>query len=205
MARSARLLAVAASLAAAAPMTTLAFAPDAPLASNRRRRRAPTALSYRAGAETAAQEMKSAAKTETSRVAGAPHLDDTTHASLLNNPRHLPVLVDCYLSQCGPCKLTERSLDALLPRYSDRLLFCKWDADQREHSQRFVELLREHDATFRKLPTLVLVAGGGGGGGAAERDGDGGAAGAVFGGALAAQLGGRVRGRGELARGQVLV
>ena len=161
MARSARLLAVAASLAAAAPMTTRAFAPDAPLVSNRRRRRAPTTLSYRAGAEAPVdQEMASAAKTETSRVAGAPHLDDASHASLLNNPSNLPVLVDCYVSRCGPCKLIERSIDALLPAYSDRLLFCKWDADKREHSQRFVELLREHDMTFRKLPTLILVAGG---------------------------------------------
>ncbi|KAL9184939.1 hypothetical protein ACHAXT_002716 [Thalassiosira profunda] len=162
MPRSARLLAVAASLAAAAaPMTTRAFAPDAPLAfvSNRRRRRAPIALSYRAGAETAGQEMTSAA-IETTRVAVAPHLDDTTYASLLTNPSNLPVLVDCYVSRCGPCKLIERSLDTLLPAYSDRLLFCKWDADKREHSQRFVELLREHDMTFRKLPTLVLIVGG---------------------------------------------
>ena len=34
---------------------------------------------------------------------------------------------------------------------------AKWDADApREKSQEFVQLLRRHGATFRKLPTLIL-------------------------------------------------
>ena len=89
-------------------------------------------------------------------IADAAHIDDSTHHSILNNPLGQPVLVDCYTNNCGPCKLLERSLKAVLPKYADNLLFCKWDTDEKESSQQFMDLIREHDMTFRKLPTLIL-------------------------------------------------
>lgn len=83
-------------------------------------------------------------------------IDDSNYEAILQNPLGRPVLVDCFVPNCGPCKLIERSLQAVLPGYSDELSFCKWNADETEHSQQFMNLLREHEMTFRKLPTLIM-------------------------------------------------
>lgn len=101
-------------------------------------------LFYQAGAE------------EAYTAEDAAHIDDFTHQSILHNRDGQPVLVDCYTNKCGPCKLIERSFQSVLPKYSDNLLFCKWDADEKENSQQFMDMLREHNMTFRKLPTLII-------------------------------------------------
>lgn len=102
----------------------------------------------------------------------APRINDSSYEQILNNPLSLPVLIDCYTDKCGPCKLIERSLKQTLPKYitpdtpststnttstHPRLSFAKWDTDSaKDTSQQFMTLLREHDMTFRKLPTLIL-------------------------------------------------
>lgn len=47
-------------------------------------------------------------------------------------------------------------MQSVLPKYAERVLFCKWDTEDKESSQQFMDLIREHDMTFRKLPTLLL-------------------------------------------------
>mmetsp|Transcript_205 Transcript_205/g.347 ORF Transcript_205/g.347 Transcript_205/m.347 type:complete len:211 (+) Transcript_205:306-938(+) len=82
------------------------------------------------------------------------HINDSNYQTILQNPR--PVLVDFYVGNCGPCRLIEKSLRSVLPDYSDDLAFCKWNVDEKENSRRFLHLLRMHEMTFRKLPTLIL-------------------------------------------------
>lgn len=95
-------------------------------------------------------------------VSNVLHIDDSNHEAILNNTLSLPVLVDCYTDKCGPCKLIERSLQQALPKFissdgnSQRLQFVKWDAETKDASTEFISMLREHDMTFRKLPTLIL-------------------------------------------------
>ena len=119
--------------------------------------RRPTALFYQEGTP-AEQEI-------VFDISKSLHIDDSNHVSILNNTRSLPVLVDCYTDKCGPCKLIERSLQQALPEFisppgeinsSPRLQFVKWDADSADDSKQFMSIIREHDMTFRKLPTLLL-------------------------------------------------
>lgn len=91
-------------------------------------------------------------------VSKAPHIDDSSYELILNNPHSLPVLIDCYKETCGPCKLIERSLKEALPKYmtNNILSFAKWDTETTDTSERFMSILREHNMTFRKLPTILL-------------------------------------------------
>jgi len=82
------------------------------------------------------------------------HINDSNYQTILQNSR--PVLVDFYIGNCGPCRLIEKSLQSVLPYYSDDLTFCKWNVDEKENSRQFLHLLRKHEMTFRKLPTLIL-------------------------------------------------
>ena len=34
--------------------------------------------------------------------------------------------------------------------------FCKWNVDTKDESEEFMNILREHEMTFNKLPTLLL-------------------------------------------------
>mmetsp|Transcript_21533 Transcript_21533/g.30791 ORF Transcript_21533/g.30791 Transcript_21533/m.30791 type:complete len:216 (-) Transcript_21533:402-1049(-) len=119
--------------------------------------RRPTTLFYQEGPSTDQQRVA----VDTSK---ATHINDFNHETILNNTLSLPVLIDCYTDKCGPCKLIERSLQQVLPKFISphedesrpRLQFVKWDVESREHSKRFMSILREHDMTFRKLPTLLL-------------------------------------------------
>ena len=88
----------------------------------------------------------------------ALQIDDSNYELILNNPHSLPVLIDCYKETCGPCKLIERSLKEALPKYitNNSLSFAKWDTETTDTSQRFMSILREHNMTFRKLPTILL-------------------------------------------------
>ena len=97
---------------------------------------------------------------------GIQHITDANHESILFNPQNLPVLIDCYTSNCGPCKLIEKSLTKILPKYTtntnpeegyaERLIFCKWNVESKDTSESFMNIMREYDYTFRKLPTLLL-------------------------------------------------
>mmetsp|Transcript_35313 Transcript_35313/g.72141 ORF Transcript_35313/g.72141 Transcript_35313/m.72141 type:complete len:219 (-) Transcript_35313:118-774(-) len=119
--------------------------------------RSPITLFYQEGTSSE-QQMN----IDTSK---ALHIIDSNHEAILNNPLSLPVLVDCYTNKCGPCKLIERSLEQALPKFTTssddnqsrpRLHFVKWDAESTDISKEFMSILREHDMTFRKLPTLLL-------------------------------------------------
>ncbi len=96
----------------------------------------------------------------TEEIETITHITDKNYYSILHNTLSLPVLIDCYVAQCGPCKLIEQSLAQVLPRYTDpineQLLFCKWNVDKKDESEEFMNILREHEMTFRKLPTLLL-------------------------------------------------
>jgi len=119
--------------------------------------RKPAALFYQEGAPAEQQIVFDVSK--------SLHIDDSNHVPILNNTLSLPVLVDCYTDKCGPCKLIERSLQQALPKFisppdenssGPRLQFVKWDADSTDNSKQFMSILREHEMTFRKLPTLLL-------------------------------------------------
>ncbi len=118
--------------------------------------RRPTTLSYQKGPSTEQLRVVDTSK--------ATHIDDFNHEAILNNTLSLPVLIDCYTDKCGPCKLIERSLQEALPKFISpdgdesrpRLQFVKWDAESTERSKQFMSILREHEMTFRKLPTLLL-------------------------------------------------
>ena len=119
-------------------------------------------LFYQAGTE----HQEQVDDNEYDGISSAPQIDDTNHKAILNidnnnsNPNPLPVLVDVYTAKCGPCKLIERSLQSILPKYTSHhntiLSFCKWNADTKETSPQFLSYLKEHNMTFRKLPTLLL-------------------------------------------------
>lgn len=118
---------------------------------------------------TCALKESSSSSSETSAAdddQGIQHITDANHESILFNDQNLPVLIDCYTSNCGPCKLIEKSLTKILPKYTtninpeegyaERLIFCKWNADSKTESESFMNIMREYDYTFRKLPTLLL-------------------------------------------------
>ena len=118
-------------------------------------------------ATCALEESSSSGETSTADDDhGIQHITDANHESILFNPQNLPVLIDCYTSNCGPCKLIEKSLTKILPKYTtntnpeegyaERLIFCKWNADSKTESESFMNIMREYDYTFRKLPTLLL-------------------------------------------------
>lgn len=122
-------------------------------------RKPTTSLFYQEGPSTEQQIVYDTSK--------ATHIDDYNHETILNNPLSLPVLIDCYTDKCGPCRLIERSLQEALPKFISprdhddkkshpRLQFVKWDVESKEHSKQFMSILREHEMTFRKLPTLLL-------------------------------------------------
>lgn len=116
-------------------------------------------LFYQAGTEAYAAKQGTLAPgvvVSNSGTKTIEHIDNSNYQTILQNSLGLPVLVDCYVSNCGPCKLIERSLQSVLPGYSNDLFFCKWDANETENSQQFMNILRKHEMTFRKLPTLVL-------------------------------------------------
>lgn len=60
-----------------------------------------------------------------------------------------PVLVEFSASWCGPCKAMEPILEELEQVYSDRVKFCKIDAEQNPKLAQALEI--------RGLPTLVLI------------------------------------------------
>ena len=98
------------------------------------------------------------------------HINDSNYESILlvqqqQEENSLPVLIDCYTNNCGPCKLIERELSIALPKYTTtnnnsnyppRLTFCKWDTNTKEQSTQFMNIVRKHNMTFTKLPTLLL-------------------------------------------------
>lgn len=88
---------------------------------------------------------------------GIVHIEDKNHLSVLHNPLDRPVLVDAYTATCGPCKLIERTIRTARTKYADNIDFVKWDAATgKSDSKKFMEMLRNHDMTFNKLPTLIL-------------------------------------------------
>lgn len=133
-------------------------------------------LFYQEGSEQSTEPINTSSSSAPIQadLSNAPRINDSSYEQILNNPLSLPVLVDCYTDKCGPCKLIERSLKQTLPKYitpttastisstnttitHPRLSFAKWDTDTaKETSQQFMSLLRQHDMTFRKLPTLIL-------------------------------------------------
>mmetsp|Transcript_6341 Transcript_6341/g.11576 ORF Transcript_6341/g.11576 Transcript_6341/m.11576 type:complete len:221 (-) Transcript_6341:305-967(-) len=140
-------------------LTTLAFTPTYPTTFTTKATNSPSLKSIRVlnGASrlfytttsTTTDALLSSVDTET-----ITHINDSNCQTILQNPR--PVLVDFYVGNCGPCRLIDKSLQSVLPYYSDDLTFCKWNADEKENSRQFLHLLRKHEMTFRKLPTLIL-------------------------------------------------
>lgn len=89
------------------------------------------------------------------------NINDSNFQSLLNSAQHHAVLVDAYVTKCGPCKLIERSILALMPKYGGVIDFVKWDTDTAKlsgakSSREFTKLLISHEVSCRKLPMLIL-------------------------------------------------
>ena len=142
-------------------LSALAFTQPTPTSKRLRRKErisnhhGSTSMFYQEGSE---QETNAPATQISIDISKAPHMDDSSYELILNNPQSLPVLIDCYKETCGPCKLIERSLKEALPKYvtNNSLSFAKWDTETTDTSERFMSILREHNMTFRKLPTILL-------------------------------------------------
>ena len=90
----------------------------------------------------------------------AIHINDSNYKSILQSNK--VTLIDCYIPNCGPCRLIDKTLSCILPKYTNtnQLSFYKWDVNERTNSQDFMNLLRQYDMTFSKLPTLLLFVNG---------------------------------------------
>ena len=88
------------------------------------------------------------------------HINDTNYKSILQSNK--VTLIDCYIPNCGPCRLIDKTLSCILPKYTtnNRLTFCKWNVNERTNSQDFMNVIRQYDMTFSKLPTLLLFVNG---------------------------------------------
>ena len=86
----------------------------------------------------------------------AIHINDINYKSILQSNK--VTLIDCYIPNCGPCRLIDKTLSCILPRYTtnNRLTFYKWNVNERTNSQDFMNVIRQYDMTFSKLPTLLL-------------------------------------------------
>ena len=88
-------------------------------------------------------------------------INDSNYHQILSQNK--AVLVDAYVSNCGPCKLIERSILNILSKYSGKVKFAKWNADtamNKKNDNQFMNFLREHNMAFRKMPTLILFVNG---------------------------------------------
>ena len=86
----------------------------------------------------------------------AIHINDTNYKSILQSNK--VTLIDCYIPNCGPCRLIDKTLSCILPKFTNNnhLQFCKWNVNERTNSQEFMNVIRQYDMTFSKLPTLLL-------------------------------------------------
>ena len=87
------------------------------------------------------------------QVAEDKYIDDANYESILSKSGCQ--LVDATSPRCGPCRLIESNLRAVLPEH-EGVAFYKWNVDERDRSQEFMNVLRRHDMTFNALPTLIL-------------------------------------------------
>lgn len=76
--------------------------------------------------------------------------NDNFRAEVLDSD--LPVLVDCWATWCGPCKLLAPELDALAEDQAGRLKVVKLDVDQYQSLSQMLGV--------SMMPTMVLFAGG---------------------------------------------
>ena len=72
--------------------------------------------------------------------------DDNFMAEIMDSK--LPVLIDCWATWCGPCKLLTPELEALAEEQADRLKIVKMDVDE---NPGLSELLG-----VSMMPTMVL-------------------------------------------------
>ncbi len=85
-------------------------------------------------------------------MTASPNVFDVTQASyaqlVIENSRHVPVLVDFWADWCGPCKMQLPILLKLATEYQGKFLLAKIDTD----SER--ELTQLHN--IRSIPTMKL-------------------------------------------------
>lgn len=63
----------------------------------------------------------------------------------------LPVLVDIFSPQCGPCRQLAPILDELATEFQGKLIFVKFDAVATDESTQFCA-----DLSVRSVPTLLI-------------------------------------------------
>ena len=114
-----------------------------------------TTLQYRASKDEAVLSVIQRGVVKKITTTKITKMNDSNYKDVLNNPVH-PVLLDVYVSNCGPCKLIEQTLLLSMPKYASRVHFAKWNADNREDSTQIMKLMREHNVHLGKMPTLLL-------------------------------------------------
>ena len=126
-----------------------------------RRQISSSKLFYQAGGtvDTVLQQRQPPTTTTTSSTISldtkeAIHINDTNYKSILQSNK--VTLIDCYIPNCGPCRLIDKTLSCILPKYHNQLSFYKWNVNERTNSQEFMNVIRQYDMTFSKLPTLLL-------------------------------------------------
>lgn len=112
-----------------------------------------TRVLYKSEASLVDVEQSPASAPRRQRLAEDEYIDDSNYESILSQAGCQ--LIDATSPRCGPCRLIESALRAALPQH-ESVAFYKWNVDERDQAQEFMNVLRRHDMTFNKLPTLIL-------------------------------------------------
>lgn len=63
-----------------------------------------------------------------------------------------PVVIDCYATWCGPCKMFAPIFDRVAAKYADRVDFVKVDTDEQPDFAAHFDVMN--------VPTLIVIKGG---------------------------------------------
>jgi thioredoxin 1 len=95
-------------------------------------------------------EMMTSAQPAAAAVDHPLEVTDAEFASFVK--RHDVVVIDCWASWCGPCRMIAPSIDALAREMAGRVVFGKLDADE---NPRVMEAFG-----IMGIPTLLVFKGG---------------------------------------------
>ena len=108
---------------------------------------------YKSEASLVDVEQSPASAPRRQRQIEDEYIDDSNYEAIFSQAGCQ--LIDATSPRCGPCRLIEPALRAVVPQH-EGVAFYKWNVDERDRAKEFMNVLRRHDMTFNKLPTLIL-------------------------------------------------